>query len=182
MKEKGSLFEAILNQDEVQVKQLLNQGIDPNALDARGEFFEPPLYYALKYISSTSIVESLIASKADVHYRARSTWNKDAISLLRVCDRDSKANVLLHHGVRLTKEDETYFNDSAYAPFFRNLLDAYRIMGERVARCRRLCIAALRATPIQQRDLRTWWIREMVWSTRRDPIWTPDLPMPDGYT
>jgi ankyrin repeat protein len=139
MNEKGSLFKAIIDQDEARVKQLLNQGVDPNARCGGDRDGLTPLYYASLRGDGTSIMKCLIASKADVHFRPITNFNGTTISLLRCCigldgrRNDAKINLLLHHGIRLTKNDESslanYSNDSHWSV----PLHAYRIMGERNA-------------------------------------------------
>lgn len=180
---EGSLFSAIRDEDEARVKKLLKCGDDPNQARYVTHGYRP-LHFALALSDSLSICESLIMAKADIQQRPRLQRGGD-INLLRCCEGPkhvAKENLLLHHGIHLEKDDKAKLEELILVyPPYRKLLDAYRIMGVRVARCRRLCIA-LWKTPIQQHDLKAWWIREMVWPTRHDPIWTPDLPMPEGYT
>ena len=183
MDQGPALIAAIMNHDEKRVKLLLDQKANPNY---ESPTFGMSLYLAMRVGYSTSIVESLVLAKADIHYRQ--SYMGRTYSLLRsgldisgyVCHK--KSNTLLHFGLSFSEaEKEEVEQLGIQFPYYQHLLTAHNIIRERVARCRRLCIA-LWTAPFHQHDLRTWWIRELVWSTRHDAVWTPDLPMPEGYT
>lgn len=170
-----------MNHDEKRVKLLLDQKANPNY---ESPTFGTILPLAMRVGGSESIVESLVLAKADIHYRP--LYMDRTYSLLR-CGLYGRryytnANVLLHYGLSFSEaEKEEVIQLAVKDSCYHRLLTAHDIIRERVARCRRLCIA-LWKTPFHQHDLRTWWIKELVWSTRHDAVWTPDLPMPEGYT
>lgn len=80
-------------------------------------------------------------------------------------------NHLIRHGIR---PDGTTLPDP--------LQSVFRVSDTRIARCRAVCqILLRRLTRIRQRDLRTDLVRRFVWSTRYEPVWTPDMAMPPDF-
>lgn len=198
--DKGQeLLNAVKAQNETKVNLLLAQNADPNYVDSRlppfygslyflkgPPFHAPPLFVALEKGNSLAIVESLILFNANLDFRVPA-WNGPSLSYLmsafdvfgNLCHK--KTNALLHHGLLLDENDEKHLKQKAYISS-DILLTANSIMRERIARCRKACVALYRRAPFQQRDLKIWCIKTMIWPTRHDAIWTPDMPMPDGYT
>lgn len=46
-------------------------------------------------------------------------------------------------------------------------------VGKRRYACRKVCIILLRIAPFQQKDLRRWWVKNMVWNTWKNKVWEP---------
>lgn len=55
-----------------------------------------------------------------------------------------------------------------FMPFAFNYL---RIMRKRRKNCVKACVLLLRVAPFKQKDLRRWWVREMVLKTWQNEIW-----------
>lgn len=182
--EKGlALWDAVTKSDLIKVKSLLKSKANPNFLP--NTHVRPLLFVAIDEINHVEIVLELL--KAGAHR----FFNYNAS--IFVCCLDASANIynaLLYYGARMNereyKEMYSYIVKKSKNVEQRTrisaLLTAHDIMCERVARCRKACVAALRAAPFQQRDLKVWWVKMVVWPTRHDGVWTPDLPMPEGYT
>lgn len=178
--EKGlALWNAVIRKNLAEVKSLLNSKADPNYLPTK--FHRPVLCVAVEY-NTFEMVQELLQAGAihDIYTRSVFYHFPSAGSNIY--------NILLHYGARLTLEDKELFNSFVKRSYnveqitrISALLTAHDIMCERVARCRKTCIA-LWAAPFQQRDLKVWWIRMVVWPTRHEAVWTPDRPMPEGYT
>jgi len=45
------------------------------------------------------------------------------------------------------------------------------MMNKRKANCQRVCVILLRVAPFQQKDLRQWWVKNMVFNTWQDQRW-----------
>lgn len=170
--EKGlALWNAVNSKNLAEVKSLLNSKADPNYVPTK--FHRPVLFVAVEY-NTFEIVQELLQAGAIHDISTRSVFYHFPSAGSNIY------NILLHYGARLTLEDKQLFDSKITR--ISTLLTAHDIMCERVARCRKVCATALWAAPFQQRDLKVWWIRMVVWPTRHEAVWTPDRPMPEGYT
>lgn len=170
---------AVAGNDWVKVQSLLEQRADPNA---NNNFQVPVLHLAVR--KSHKVLELLLNAGAKPSVADRQDAMTCCLAQCSEPEHDSKANLLLHHGAVMSERTRRL---QLFVPYnstintrMQNLTEAHDIMRERVARCRRVCIALFKA-PFQERKLRTLWIRESIWSTRHDAVWTPDLEMPQGY-
>lgn len=178
---QGSLFDAIEKKDVALLKSLLDScNVNERCVD---QVYATPLSHLMhcdRWDSKTHGEMFRILIEAGARIDVYCCWHD--VSILYCTWRNTsslyfatkKADLLLHCGAQL-KPDEIASHYSTL------LIPAHHIMRERVARCRRLCIALFKA-PFQQRDLKVWWIQTMVWPTRYNEIWTPDAKMPAGFT
>lgn len=84
------------------------------------------------------------------------------------------ANYLLHKGVRPL--------DPGSKGLPPDVRIAYSLIQRRIDNCRAACVALFRCLrPIRQRDVRILLVRDFVWNTKRNPVWTPDVAMIPGF-
>jgi hypothetical protein len=65
---------------------------------------------------------------------------------------------------------ETDERETHIMPFVAQYYDTLKI---RRKECVATCIVLLRFLPIPQRDLRTWLVQNLVFSTREEQVWDP---------
>lgn len=154
------------------LRWLLAQGADPNDRNNRRGYYEYGLLASAIASGHERVVDILLSAPGIDRRLVDLDWWYIMPSVTSYST--GMLNRLIRHGFRPQRADSPGLDD--------RLRSVFEIIDVRIARCRAVCqILLRRLTRIRQRDLRTDMVRRFVWITRYDPVWTPDLPMPDGF-
>lgn len=161
-----------------ELKARLASGLDPNHRFTRGGKIQETILESVLWRCHADCVQAILEAKADVNVPCYHRDSRHTLSLLNCCrDNKTKANLLIRHGLKLTRLEQNLATLSPWPKmergFFKNR-DAYLVLQTRKARCRQVCAILLHRRNLRWMplDLRRDWIKRMVWSTHFDFCWS----------